>query len=117
MAKIYLGIIVSLLAFLPLLGQKNLYSTQKEISLENLRIEVQKKDASDTASKDGFIYLKITGGSAPYIILVFSTTSPTERFEGNELKLENKSAGTYLFIIQDHEKEIRKETVTISTKK
>lgn len=84
---------------------------------EELSVEITKKDASGENSSDGFIHIKVSGGEAPYSINLFSTTVKADKAKDRELKLNNLKPGTYLFIVQDNAKTIKRETVEISVRK
>ncbi|MBX9853123.1 MAG: hypothetical protein K2X86_15375 [Cytophagaceae bacterium] len=114
----FLLVLTGVIIGVPYIGHTNSISPLKNISeiFSDLIIDIEKKDASGTDKKDGEIRIKITGGQAPYSISLFSTTIKAQKFEGNEVNIDNLSSGTYLFIIQDSNKEIKQESVTILTR-
>lgn len=69
--------------------------------IEDLTTQIDKKDVSGENKKDGFIRVKVSGGTSPYTIHCFSPYSIPSQSSGDELKLENIQSGDYLFVIQD----------------
>lgn len=93
-----------LLFFFPLLfltGNQQAIAQNKAIGNPKFSVEVEKKDPSNSSSKDGSITIKIDGGTAPYKIHCFSPYSEPKESSGKELNLKNIQSGDYLFVIQD----------------
>jgi hypothetical protein len=67
---------------------------------EELTITVDTKDASGK-NENGYIQIKVSGGTAPYKISFFSPYALPSHTNGNILTLENIKPGEYLFVIQD----------------
>lgn len=103
MKKIYfLLTFFALIGILPITGKAYNSDTNSILSSkEEISILIDKKDVSGENKSDGYIKLKITGGTAPYSIHCFSPHSTPIKYTGPELKLNNIKSGDYLFVIQD----------------
>ncbi|WP_156140804.1 hypothetical protein [Sporocytophaga myxococcoides] len=105
---------LTLLTFAVCQNQANAQDVSK--STTELSVSVKTKDASSKESKDGYIRLDITGGVEPYSIFIVSTVINHQRIEGKKnLNLENLPPGHFGIIIQDNNKKILQQSVTISS--
>ncbi len=113
MLRFYFYMLI-LLTFAVCRNQANAQDVSK--STTELSVSVKTKDASSKQSKDGYIQLDITGGVEPYTIFIVSTVSNHQRFDGKkQINLENLPSGHFAIIIQDKNKKILQQSVTISS--
>lgn len=82
--------------------------------MEELSVQVEKKDATGEAAGNGSIKLQITGGTPPFTFTCFNPYSDPQPVKGTELKLTNLKSGNYLFVIQDSSGKIATREVLIS---
>ena len=106
MKKNYLVIIFFLaIGILPLSGNV-IYGHKKSIiyqSINELKVEVDKKDASTQDAADGYIKIQITGGTGNYSITCFSPFDLLpSKTQADKLFLQNLKSGSYLFVIKDN---------------
>ena len=88
-----------------------------KITDSELVVRVDKIDVSQENAKDGKITLSIEGGVPPYSINVYSTEINHKKYIGKDLKLDHLTSGSYLFIIQDNNKDIIQQSVELSIRK
>lgn len=114
MLRFYFYMIFTLTGAFACLNEASAQVVSKDKS--DLSVSVKTKDASAKDASDGYILLNITGGIEPYSIIVVSTVINHQKIDGKKnLELKNLPPGQFAIIIQDKNKKILQQSVTISS--
>ncbi len=81
-----------------------------------LKVEIEKQDASATNIKDGSIKIMVTGGIAPYRIVCYSPDSNPIVINNSNAEIEAVE-GNYIIVIQDKTNKYLKREINISVRK
>jgi hypothetical protein len=79
-----------------------------------LVLDVKVEQPQSATSNDGALHLLVSGGTAPYLIQVISTYSPSQVYKKEHVEIKKLGTGNYIIMVQDAKKHVLQKTIELN---
>jgi len=99
----------------PINDRTGFFTNNPEVKVVSEKVDFTTSSTNPISTlNNGSIQIRISEGTAPFKVLIYSTTIPVKEYQiKEELKINNLAAGDYMIVVSGGNNQYRSKTITL----